>query len=114
MHWVERKSVKPVKRRFTAFFRVARPAPCSPARRAPLSRAALPRKVSVLLSAERKAQPRTLSARRSNSLPQDYHGYGAVDEYAVEEHFGALRIQRTFLKLRPTPPPADSIPLLNQ
>ncbi len=22
--------------------------------------------------------------------PQDYHGYGAVDEYAVEEHFGSL------------------------
>lgn len=25
-----------------------------------------------------------------NSSPQDYHGYGAVDEYAVEEHFGTL------------------------
>ena len=23
--------------------------------------------------------------------PQDYHGYGAVDEYAVEPHFGTLR-----------------------
>jgi neopullulanase len=23
--------------------------------------------------------------------PQDYHGYGAVDEYAVEEHFGTLQ-----------------------
>jgi neopullulanase len=23
--------------------------------------------------------------------PQDYHGYGAVDEYKVEEHFGAMR-----------------------
>jgi len=23
--------------------------------------------------------------------PQDYHGYGAVDEYAVEPHFGALK-----------------------
>ncbi len=23
--------------------------------------------------------------------PQDYHGYGAVDEYAVEEHFGTLK-----------------------
>jgi neopullulanase len=26
-----------------------------------------------------------------NSSPQDYHGYGAVDEYAVEEHFGSLK-----------------------
>ena len=26
-----------------------------------------------------------------NSSPQDYHGYGAVDEYAVEEHFGTLK-----------------------
>jgi neopullulanase len=26
-----------------------------------------------------------------NSSAQDYHGYGAVDEYAVEEHFGALK-----------------------
>jgi glycosidase len=26
-----------------------------------------------------------------NSSPQDYHGYGAVDEYAVEEHFGTQR-----------------------
>ncbi len=23
--------------------------------------------------------------------PQDYHGYGAVDEYAVEQHFGTLK-----------------------
>jgi glycosidase len=26
-----------------------------------------------------------------NSSPQDYHGYGAVDEYAVEEHFGTQK-----------------------
>ncbi len=26
-----------------------------------------------------------------NSSPQDYHGYGAVDEYGVEEHFGTLK-----------------------
>jgi glycosidase len=26
-----------------------------------------------------------------NSSAQDYHGYGAVDEYAVEEHFGTLK-----------------------
>jgi neopullulanase len=25
-----------------------------------------------------------------NHSPQDYHGYGAVDEYAVDEHFGTL------------------------
>jgi glycosidase len=26
-----------------------------------------------------------------NSSPQDYHGYGAVDEYGVEEHFGTQK-----------------------
>lgn len=26
-----------------------------------------------------------------HSSPQDYHGYGAVDEYAVEEHFGTRK-----------------------
>ena len=30
-----------------------------------------------------------------NSSAQDYHGYGAVDEYAVEEHFGTRRTCRS-------------------
>jgi neopullulanase len=29
--------------------------------------------------------------------PQDYHGYGAVDEYKVEEHFGTLRDLRALV-----------------
>jgi glycosidase len=28
--------------------------------------------------------------QNDKSSPQDYHGYGAVDEYSVEEHFGTL------------------------
>jgi len=29
--------------------------------------------------------------------PQDYHGYGAVDEYAVEQHFGTLQDLQDFV-----------------
>lgn len=30
--------------------------------------------------------------------PQDYHGYGAVDEYKVEEHFGTMRELRALVR----------------